>query len=328
MSQSAHSEPEPASGTYSDQSASPAQPRRDHIRNKILHQHIQKALRQPPSSKTFPRSLALNIITQRSSSALQNQDEGEHIPGGLSRDELTSMAPVTLPRIEDELKHTLLAIFDYFAADEAEAETDEENRLQSATRIPDEVRRRQDALTQKRARLTECRAQVLRLVEQINESHPALEAELATALETLPAQLRATRAAHADVLAATVEAALLKLSLIRARTHRAVYGLAIPPSSGSSSSNLAASRAAGSQKTRTVADAVAATHEALLARQRAQAEEMRALDGQLEAYEGMLRMVDGRREGAFAQVVKDMARVKRETDECRKDLLRLGWTGD
>ena len=41
----------------------------------------------------------------------------------------------------------------------------------------------------------------------------------------------------------------------------------------------------------------------------------------------MLDLVGGRDAG-FAQVVKDMARVKRETEECRKDLRRLGWTGD
>ncbi|KAI0675515.1 hypothetical protein C8Q78DRAFT_328630 [Trametes maxima] len=213
--------------------------------------------------------------------------------------------------------------------------------------MPDDVRQRQDALKQQRTRLTECRTHVLRLVEQINEAHPALETELTTALETLPPQLRATRAAQADVLAATIEAALLKLSLLRARTHRAVYGFAMPPPSSSSLSSGSSSRTAGlssrshaaagpgglgtqapSPSRRTVADAVAAAHEALVARQRAQDEETRVLDGQLEAYEGMLRMVDGRREGAFAQVVKDMARVKRETEECRRDLLRLGWAGD
>ncbi len=117
------------------------------------------------------------------------------------------------------------------------------------------------------------------------------------------------------MLAATVEAALLKLSLVRARAHRALYGFS-PPSSHRSA--------------KTVGDAVAAAHGALRARKRAQDAEMDALDGQIAAYEGMLGLVEGGRgrEGAFAQVVTDMARVKKETEECRRELMRLGWTGD
>ena len=68
-------------------------------------------------------------------------------------------------------------------------------------------------------------------------------------------------------------------------------------------------------------------HERLKERQRAQEAEMERLDAQIAQYEGMLSLVDGR-DGSFAQVVRDMARVKRETEECRKDLRRLGWTGD
>ena len=73
--------------------------------------------------------------------------------------------------------------------------------------------------------------------------------------------------------------------------------------------------------------AVTAAYEKLKERRRAQETEMQKLDRQIEEYESMLRLVDGR-DGSFAQVVKDMARVKRETEECRKDLRRLGWTGD
>lgn len=76
-----------------------------------------------------------------------------------------------------------------------------------------------------------------------------------------------------------------------------------------------------------MARALAAAQEKLRAKQRAQEDEERALDAQLAAYEGALGLVGGR-EGGFAQLVEDMARVRRETEECRKDLRRLGWTGD
>ncbi len=116
--------------------------------------------------------------------------------------------------------------------------------------------------------------------------------------------------AEADVVAATIETALLKLSLVRARAHRALYGYALP-----------------NRPDATISRAVAAAYEMLKERQRAQEAETQKLDRQIEQYESMLRLVDGR-DGSFGQVVKDMARVKRETEECRKDLRRLGWTGD
>lgn len=130
------------------------------------------------------------------------------------------------------------------------------------------------------------------------------------ALTTLPPQLHAIRVAEADVVAATIEAALLKLSLVRARAHQALYGHSLP-----------------NRPDATVSRAVTAAYEKLKERRRAQETEMQKLDRQIEEYESMLRLVDGR-DGSFAQVVKDMARVKRETEECRKDLRRLGWTGD
>ena len=55
-------------------------------------------------------------------------------------------------------------------------------------------------------------------------------------------------------------------------------------------------------------------------------EEERAMDQELGEYSRLLRLVDGP-EGGFAQVVEDWARVQRETEECRRDLRRLGWIG-
>jgi hypothetical protein len=57
------------------------------------------------------------------------------------------------------------------------------------------------------------------------------------------------------------------------------------------------------------------------------AKEERAMDRELAEYSRLLRLLDGP-EGGFAQVVEDWTRVQRETEECRRDLRHLGWTGD
>ncbi|KAI0367044.1 hypothetical protein BV20DRAFT_613101 [Pilatotrama ljubarskyi] len=315
--------PDPDS-EHGDQSGLAQQRHRDYIRNSILHHHLEQTLRKAASTTTS-QSLTLSAALHTFPSPSSSSDHGgdTRIAGGLSQDDLAKMAPVALPvlkdafleQLEDELKGTLLSIVDYYSPKDDEGFADEVDRVQTAPQLPERIRQRKAALAQQRALVSEARNQVLELVQRINDTHPALESALITALQTLPPHLRAARAAEADVLAATIEAALLKLSLLRARAHRALYGFSLP-SSG-----------------QTVSRAVAVAHMALLSRQRAQDEEMKRLDGQIAAYEGVLRLVDGGRggeggEGAFGQVVRDMARVKRETEECRRDLRRLGWTGD
>lgn len=68
-------------------------------------------------------------------------------------------------------------------------------------------------------------------------------------------------------------------------------------------------------------------HERLKNEERRLADQEKELDGQLGEYEKLLRFVDGGG-GGFAQVVEDWTRLQREIEECRKDLRRLGWTGD
>lgn len=55
-----------------------------------------------------------------------------------------------------------------------------------------------------------------------------------------------------------------------------------------------------------------------------------SLDQQLDEYETLLQLVDGggKGTGGYQQVVNDWTKIKQETDECKKDLRRLGWTGD
>ncbi|KAH9935921.1 uncharacterized protein BXZ73DRAFT_89414 [Epithele typhae] len=202
-------------------------------------------------------------------------------------------------RLESELRRTLLSIHDYFCAEDA------------ALGLPELIRGRREANSRHEASLADARARVLELVERVNEAHHALEARLLDALGSVPPRLRAQRAAEADVTAATIEIALLKLSVVRLRAHRALYGHA----------------AAKDRPDATVARAVGGMYEKLREKRRAQETEARALDGHIEKYEAALSLVDGP-DGGFRQIVRDMARVKRDTEECKKDLRRLGWTED
>ncbi|KAI0328684.1 hypothetical protein GY45DRAFT_1337965 [Cubamyces sp. BRFM 1775] len=297
--------------------------------------------------QTLQQRLALLSALQSSDVSTGEGSPETHLPGGLSCDDLTNMAPVTLDRIlnervsaalEDELQKTLLSIADYLVANDPTEDVDDDERLQAASQLPQTIRQRKEALAEQRRSLEQTRAQVLELAHRINDpgltqAHPELEAQLTLALETIPPQLRATRTAQTDVLAATIEAALLKLSLLRARAHRALYGFSAPRPGPAAHAKSDVGKTTKPTKPpehsdATVAHAVAAAYRARRVQERAQ-EEMRELDGQIAAYEGMLSFVDGSRpgrEGAFAQVVSDMARVKRETEECLQELKRLGWT--
>ena len=125
-----------------------------------------------------------------------------------------------------------------------------------------------------------------------------------------PAAINDKRSANNDLLAATIEVSLIKLSLLRARAHQALYGY---KSADNPQSNMA--------------DALSAAYAKLKRDERQMEDEEGALDRQLEEYETMLRAIDGHG-GGFAQVVEDWTRVEREKEECRRDLRRLGWTGD
>ena len=144
----------------------------------------------------------------------------------------------------------------------------------------------------------------------ISKIHPRLQAELVRALTEYPPVLNSTRSASNDLLAVTIETSLLKLSLIRARAHIALYRYT---SSTKPDINMAQALFAASKKAEQDERRLAA--------------EERALDRELDEYSGLLELIDGPG-GGFMQVVEDWTRVQKETDECRRDLRRLGWTGD
>lgn len=111
------------------------------------------------------------------------------------------------------------------------------------------------------------------------------------------------------LLAASIETSLIKLSLIRARAHQSLYGFKT-----TSSSNHDVTRA------------LSAAHNKATREARHMKDEAAALDKQIQEYEELLGLVD--KGGGYKQVIEDWTRVKQDTEECRRDLRRLGWTGD
>ncbi|KAI0793914.1 hypothetical protein C8Q74DRAFT_1245726 [Fomes fomentarius] len=288
--------------------------RRENLRHTILHDTVEATLQKSLSTKILPQ----NLVLASALDGVAAYDDAEiYLPGGLTFHDLNELTPVALPvlsprfaqRLKAEMMQTLASVSEYLNGESSQDDEDSRRR-QHALILHEQIRARRQTIAQKETSLEDVRSRVLSRIEQINQVQVALESKLTDALSTLPSQLQTTRAAQADVVSATIETALLKLSLVRARAHRALYGYA-----------------PAEKPSQTVSSAVNAACEKLRERQRLQQAETDELDRQILEYEGMLRLVDGR-DGSFAQVVRDMARVKRETDECRKDLRRLGWTGD
>jgi hypothetical protein len=112
-------------------------------------------------------------------------------------------------------------------------------------------------------------------------------------------------------LLTTIETTLIKLSLIRARSERALYNH--KPKNNSKS----------------VSQALTVAFKSLKTEEKGMKTEALLLDQQLHEYETLLRLVDGENgTGGYQQVVNDWTKIKQETDECKRDLRRLGWTGD
>ena len=128
-----------------------------------------------------------------------------------------------------------------------------------------------------------------------------MHAALVEAIQTLPPALHAKREASHDLLATTIETLLIKLSVLRVRAQQAVYG---PPER---------------RQALETAYAKLKAEEAILA------EEEAAMDRQIRDYEAALKLGGA---SGFKQIVDDDARVQRDTEECRRDLRRLGWAGD
>ncbi|KAJ3908129.1 hypothetical protein F5879DRAFT_409066 [Lentinula edodes] len=151
------------------------------------------------------------------------------------------------------------------------------------------------------------------VISRINELHITLQTELLDAISTIPPALNEKHKADNALSAAVIEASLVKLSLMRARSHQKFYGYV---SKTQPDATMIKALSIAQDKLRDEADDLL--------------EEERALDSQIEEYARLMRLVDGSSESdraGFAQIVEDYIRVEKETEECRRDLRRLGWTG-
>ncbi|KAJ2967508.1 hypothetical protein NUW54_g13486 [Trametes sanguinea] len=159
------------------------QQRRAYVRQNILHQHLERAIRHMPSSSSQSAAQGLAISTAlrsiASTSAAAYNDEPDtctNLPGGLSCEDLISMAPVPhdmklKPRIvaqlDQELRQTMLDIADYYSGGSDRA-ADEDACLAAATQLPQNIEARKASLAERKASLSECRANILRLIDAIN----------------------------------------------------------------------------------------------------------------------------------------------------------------
>jgi hypothetical protein len=139
--------------------------------------------------------------------------------------------------------------------------------------------------------------------------HPKLQADLLSALGIFPSNALNSQKASHKLIAITIETLLLKLSVTRARTRQSLYG-----HSGATDPGL------------TLGAALTKLHDKLRQSNSKLIREEEELDQQLGEYHTMLQMLDGRGE-SFNQIVEDWTKVKKDTEECRQDLNRLGWRG-
>ena len=108
---------------------------------------------------------------------------------------------------------------------------------------------------------------------------------------------------------------MVKLSLSRARADRALYNHKLSPSAGKGGASTSAGKA------------IEAAYLSLKKDEKEMVVQGQSLDRQLQEYESLMQLVDGGR-GGYRQVVSEWTKVKQETEDCMKDLRRLGWTGD
>ncbi|KZT27872.1 hypothetical protein NEOLEDRAFT_66838 [Neolentinus lepideus HHB14362 ss-1] len=238
------------------------------------------------------------------------------LPGGLNEDDIRRYAASTMhlddatqEQLANTLQRTLTEVATFYWGDEELSQEQLEERLQL---LPDELNSHLDHLHRDEEELSSRQGRIQNLVGELHKIHPRLRSKLSTLLSNYSIPMRDKHFATQDLVSSKIETSLLKLSVLRAKAYADLYGY-------HSSKNPEA----------TMTKALSAAHERYTAEERRLQEEERKLDRQLKEYQQLLELVDGKsRDGGFAQVVEDWVRVQKETEECKRDLRRLGWTGD
>ncbi|KAJ7155487.1 hypothetical protein C8R43DRAFT_1000095 [Mycena crocata] len=255
---------------------------------------------------------------------MDSSDEGtaSALPGGLTEMDFCRFTAPSITKLDDQIQELILEELDSVAVlisdflncpalDLDNARGPPPSPSDSSWNIHHDVQRRLRHISASESAESSTHDRIKDLVEAIHEIHPRLEQQLTYALERFPRDLTGRSAAKDDVLTMTIEASLVKISLVRAKALKAVYDYHSPKNS-----QLHMRRA------------LSAAHAKLREGEREMEEEERKLDRELAEYRALLDMVDGGGSAGFKQIVADCARVENETEECRKDLRRLGWTGE
>jgi len=187
--------------------------------------------------------------------------------------------------------------------------SDIDSQANMGAELPHQIEKFQGELLRMQQEVAGAGNRIQPLIAELELVHRRLQSELTKSLSVIPQEQRKINLASTDLLAASIETSLIQLSLIRARAHQSLYGFKT-----TSSSKHDLSRALSSAYNK-------ATREA-----RRMKDEAATLDRQIHEYEALLGLVD--EGGGYKQVIEDWTRVKQDTEECRRDLRRLGWTGD
>ncbi|KAL1738471.1 hypothetical protein HDZ31DRAFT_69961 [Schizophyllum fasciatum] len=257
---------------------------------------------QPINAKrTVYRALVLRNHASDKSASTDDLDGPSYVDRLLGPEIFAQDLEPLHDEIVGSLDATLDAISRFVSGRDPDAAEDEEARLDRLGSVYDVIKAEYDELQRDKISIRESHERIQQLEAEVAQIHPRLHASLTDALQTLPPVLHAKRQATHDLLATTLETLLIKLSVLRARAQQAVYG---PPD----------------RRT-----ALEGAYAALADEGRRLAEEEEAMDRQIREYEAVLRLGGA---SGFRQIVDDYARVQRDTEECRRDLRRLGWAGE
>ncbi|KAJ7115884.1 hypothetical protein C8R44DRAFT_983830, partial [Mycena epipterygia] len=209
--------------------------------------------------------------------------------------------------ISQELESTIASISYFFDCSSAPAAGSDKSSPPSSRDLLYDIQTQLDEIEASEAAGDRAYDQIQLLIQEIHQIHPRLEQRLAHAIKTFPPEIAKRNSANNDLLAMTIEASIVKVSLVRAQALKAVYNYQSPKNPDLH-----------------MKCALSAAYAKLKEDEQQMEEEERKLDRELAEYQTLLDMVDGGGSGGFRQVVADCARVEKETEECRRDLRRLG----
>ncbi|KAJ7504467.1 hypothetical protein B0H11DRAFT_1852870 [Mycena galericulata] len=295
--------------------AGPSSRERQNLRTKVFNEifnsiSIAHSSQSREDITSLRHALTLGDIVAPGGKSSGTEHDNVPLPGGLTELDLRRFASLSEPKIDipiedlisDHLESTIVSISDFYNGSKSGSSTRD---------LGHEIEQRLGEITASAAEEHHLHDRIQRLIQEINETHPRLHQRLAYALEKLPPDIASRHSAQSDLLAMTIEASLVKVSLIRAKALQTVYNYQSPKNPELH-----------------MRGALSAACAKLKEEEGEMEEEERKLDRELAEYQTLLDMVDGGGSGGFRQVVADCARVKKETEECKRDLRRLGWTGE